>query len=78
MQTTTGHREITNTCSESIRARGLGRLLSGLPQTETCKGKPVVILHGRAYCRRHSERARQYLAAKGNPANVVWLDREGA
>ena len=60
-------------CSENVPARGLGKLLSGLPQIKGCAGKPVVVLNGKAYCKRPSLRAEQYLAAKGDPANVTWL-----
>ena len=62
------------TCSETVSARGLGKLLSGLPQVKGCSGKPVVTLSGKTYCKRHSLCVAQYLAAKGDPANVTWLE----
>jgi len=62
-----------NNCSQTVSARGLGKLLSGLPQVKSCSGKPVVTLNGKAYCKRHSLRVEQYLAAKGDPTKVIWL-----
>lgn len=60
-------------CSKFIPVRGLGKLLSGLPQIKGCSGKPVVMLNGKAYCKRHSLAVEQYLSAKGDPTKVTWL-----
>jgi len=67
-----------NKCSETVPARGLGKLLSGLSQIKGCSGKPVVMLNGKKYCKRHSLRVDEYLAAHGDEKKVTWMStKEG-